>query len=77
MDMRDWFVPTADNFFGRISKDQIANALTEAGRPLGLQELKGKKDQLASIAAKDIQDTGWLPEPLRIKSAEVVLEANA
>jgi ParB family transcriptional regulator, chromosome partitioning protein len=77
MDMRDWFVPTADNFFGRISKDQIAHALTEAGRPLGLQELKGKKGQLASIAAKEIQGTGWLPEPLRIKSAEVVSEANA
>jgi ParB family chromosome partitioning protein len=77
MDMRDWFVPTADNFFARISKEQTANALTEAGRPLGLQELKSKKGQLASIAAKEIQGTGWLPEPLRIKSAEVVLEADA
>ena len=77
MDMRNWFVPTANNFFGRISKDQIATALTEAGRPLGLQELKSKKGELASIAEKEIQGTGWLPEPLRIKSAEVISEANA
>jgi ParB family transcriptional regulator, chromosome partitioning protein len=77
MDMRNWFTPTADNFFGRVSKDQIADVLTEAGRPLGLQELKTKKGELASIAAKEIKGTGWLPKLLRVKSPEVATEANA
>jgi len=65
MDMRSWFTPTVENFFGRVSKMQIADALTEAKHPLGPQEVKMKKGELASVAAKAVQDTGWLPEPLR------------
>jgi len=43
MDMRSWFTPTVENFFGRVSKAQIANALVEAEHPLGPQEVKMKK----------------------------------
>jgi ParB family transcriptional regulator, chromosome partitioning protein len=75
--LASWFTPTADNFFGRVSEDQIADVLTEAGRPLGLQELKTKKGELASIAAKEIKGTGWLRKPLRVKSPEVATEAKA
>jgi ParB family transcriptional regulator, chromosome partitioning protein len=76
MDMRDWFTPTVENFFGRVSKLQIANALTEAGNPLQTQDSKSKKGELAAIAAKKINGTGWLPEPLRISSSESAGEAN-
>jgi ParB family transcriptional regulator, chromosome partitioning protein len=77
MDMRDWFTPTVENFFGRVSKLQIANALTEARNPLQPQDSKTKKGELAAIAAKKINATGWLPEPLRISSSESAGEANA
>jgi ParB family chromosome partitioning protein len=77
MDMRDWFTPTVENFFGRVSKLQIANALTEAGNPLQPQDSKTKKGELAAIAAKKINGTGWLPEPLRISSSDSAGEANA
>jgi hypothetical protein len=52
MDMRDWFTPTVENFFGRVSKLQIANALTEARNPLQPQDSKTQKGELAAIAAK-------------------------
>jgi ParB family chromosome partitioning protein len=70
IDMRNWFVPTADNFFGRISKDQIVMTLTEAGRSIGPQELKSKKGQLAAIAAREVQGTRWLPEPYGLNQPE-------
>jgi ParB family transcriptional regulator, chromosome partitioning protein len=70
IDMRNWFVPPADNFFGRISKDQIVMTLTEAGRSIGPQELKSKKGQLASIAAREVQGTRWLPEPYGLNQPE-------
>ena len=66
MDMGRWFVPTAANLFERVSKAQIASALSEAGKPLSPDQLKGKKSNLAAMAEKQIKDTGWLPEPLRI-----------
>ncbi len=43
MDMRSWFTPSVENFFGRISKVQIGNALAEAEHPLGPQETKIKR----------------------------------
>ena len=65
-DMACWFTPTADNFFGRISKPQIAAALREAGKPAENETLALKKAQLAAAAETKIAGTGWLPEPLRI-----------
>jgi ParB family chromosome partitioning protein len=66
MDMGNWFTPTADNFFKRVSKAQIARALTEAGKPLRPEGFKNKKEELAAIAEKEVRGTGWLPEPVRI-----------
>ena len=77
MDMSDWFTPTVENFFGRVSKLQIANALTGAGNPLQPEDSKTKKGERAAIAAKKIDGTGWLPEPLRLTSTESAGEANA
>ncbi len=66
VDMAKWFTPTAENFFGRISKPRIALALAEAGKPASAITLAFKKADLATVAEKEIQGTGWLPEPVRI-----------
>lgn len=65
-DMTKWFTPTASTFFSRISKSQIAEALTEAGKPPSTEAMKLKKAELAALAESEINGTGWLPEPVRI-----------
>jgi len=65
-DMTKWFMPTSSNFFGRISKSQIAKVLTDAGKPASAEVLKLKKAELAMFAESEIRGTGWLPEPVRI-----------
>ncbi len=66
LDMTTWFKPTAENFFGRVSKSQIAECLKEAGKPLSGEAMKLKKADLAALAEREIQGIGWLPEPIRV-----------
>ena len=66
MDMAHWFTPDTQNFFGRISKPQIAQALTEAGKALDSSKLAWKKAPLAEFAEREIAGTNWLPAPVRI-----------
>ena len=68
IDMTRWFVPTADNFFSRVSKGQIATALADAGKPATASMLALKKTQLAGVAETEIAGTDWLPEPIRISA---------
>lgn len=68
IDMTRWFAPTSENFFGRISKPQIAGALAEAGKPADTGKLNLKKAQLAAAAETEVAGTGWLPEPVRIST---------
>jgi len=71
MDMRNWFTPTADNFFSKVSKPQILEAMTEAGKaPNSNAPAKLKKGPLAELAEKTLAGTGWLPEPIRIAPAQ-------
>ena len=65
LDMAKWFTPTADNYFGKITKPGILQALTDAGRSIAPAWQKTKKAELISIACREIDGTGWLPEPLR------------
>jgi ParB family chromosome partitioning protein len=69
-DMKKWFTPTASNFFSRVSKSQIADALAEAGKPVNADGLKLKKAELAGKAELSITGTRWLPEPRRISSPD-------
>lgn len=58
--------PTADNFFGRVTKTQILEAVTEgkgADRAGQIDHLK--KPDMAREAEQMMADAGWLPEPLR------------
>ncbi|MGH9771344.1 MAG: ParB/RepB/Spo0J family partition protein [Candidatus Acidiferrales bacterium] len=67
--MNKWFTPTATNFFSRIPKSRIAEALAEADKPAAAETLKLKKAELATLAEGEIRGTGWLPEPVRISQA--------
>jgi ParB family transcriptional regulator, chromosome partitioning protein len=66
LDMANWWQASAANYFGRIKKDQILQAIQDAtGAPVD-ERLKGlKKKDLAAEAEKCISSTRWLPEPLR------------
>jgi ParB family chromosome partitioning protein len=66
LDMKTWFTPTAGNYFSRISKLQILEALHEAkGTPPAPAWEKLKKAELAAVAERETSGTGWLPLPLR------------
>lgn len=65
LDMTAWFVPTAANYFGKISKAQIIDALREVKGAIAPAWSAMKKTDLAAIAEREIAGTGWLPEPLR------------
>ncbi len=67
LDMRDWFTPTAENYFGRIGKQQILDAIGEAkGQPYAPALEKLKKGELAAQAERLVAGTGWLPALLRL-----------
>ena len=68
LDLTAWFTPTAENFFGRVSKSQIAECLKEAGKPLIGEAMSLKKADLAELAEGEMRDTGWLPAPIRIRT---------
>lgn len=66
LDMPTWFQPTADNYFGRVSRTLIMEAMTEAGLPVRTRLWsKMKKADLAVMAEREMAETGWLPQPLR------------
>jgi ParB family transcriptional regulator, chromosome partitioning protein len=67
-----WFVPGAENYFGRINRTGILTAIHEAkgAQVPALERLN--KLELAARAQDLVANTGWLPEPLRpvLKAAE-------
>ncbi|HEV2521701.1 MAG TPA: ParB/RepB/Spo0J family partition protein [Candidatus Acidoferrales bacterium] len=66
LDMTAWFTPTAENYFNRVSKLQILEALQEARQqPPAPAWGNLKKAELAALAARETAATGWLPLPLR------------
>jgi ParB family transcriptional regulator, chromosome partitioning protein len=66
LDMKAWFTPSAENYFSRISKPQILDAIREAkGQPPAPAWEKLKKAQLAQEAERQLAGSGWLPELLR------------
>ena len=65
IDMAVWFRPTAENYFARISKTAILDALKEVKGATAPAWDKAKKSDLAVIAEREIAQTGWLPSPLR------------
>lgn len=66
LDMNRYWAPTAESYFGRISKGRILEAAIEAVSPDAAKRISGaKKPEMAEAAQQLIAGTGWLPEPLR------------
>ena len=66
LDMANWWQPTAENYFARIKKEQILQAIQEAtGAPVKERLRSLKKKDLAAEAEKSVTGTHWLPELLR------------
>ena len=65
LDMAAWFTPTAANYFSRISKTAIIEALREVKGAVAPAWSGMKKAELASLAEREVAGTGWLPAMLR------------
>ena len=72
------FRPTVANYFGRVTKARILEAVAEGvgGNIANLLDLQ-KKDKLAMAAEAEerLANSGWLPEPLRLYVEEPVVGA--
>ncbi|NBJ34246.1 ParB N-terminal domain-containing protein [Serratia fonticola] len=63
--LRDWWQPTKANYFGRISKEQMSDALVDAGKVAqAASVLKMKKGDAAQLAEDELAGTEWVPECL-------------
>jgi ParB family chromosome partitioning protein len=66
LDMADYWQPTEESYFARVTKAQISEAVreakgeAEAGRMTGM-----KKPDMAKRAERLLSDSGWLPAALR------------
>lgn len=66
LDMKDWFAPDAKNYFSRVGKPQILDAIREGnGQPPAPAWEKLKKAELAALAEKELAGKAWLPALLR------------
>jgi ParB family transcriptional regulator, chromosome partitioning protein len=66
LDMKPWFTPDAANYFSRVNKPQILDALKEGrNQPPAPAWEKLKKMELAQLAERELAGKGWLPEVLR------------
>jgi ParB family chromosome partitioning protein len=73
--MTQWFTPTAENYFGKVSKAQIIEALREVKGAEAPAWSGMKKPALAALAEREIGGTGWLPKPLRSQATPMQTEA--
>jgi ParB family chromosome partitioning protein len=61
------WMPTVDNYLGRVTKARILEAVHEGAGERAMQLIDHmKKDEMAKEAERLLADTGWLPEPLRL-----------
>lgn len=66
LDMRDWWVPTADGYFASLPKSRILEAVGETAPPETVRALALlKKGNLAKSAEEKLAGRGWLPALLR------------
>jgi ParB family transcriptional regulator, chromosome partitioning protein len=70
LDMTEYWEPTAESYFDRVSSAQIIAAVSEGGSKADATEIRSKhgavkKSELAKIAEKLLKGKGWLPALLR------------
>jgi len=65
--------PTVDNYFGRVTKPRILEAVRQAKGEETAQLIDHlKKPDMAKEAERLLADSGWLPEPLRLSTPDDV-----
>jgi ParB family chromosome partitioning protein len=73
LDMSKHWTPTAESYFGRVSKKAICLAVAEAaGESVAFRIQDLKKPIMAAEAETMTKGTGWLPAVLRIKRLPTV-----
>ncbi|EXL04896.1 ParB/RepB/Spo0J family partition protein [Aquamicrobium defluvii] len=69
--------PTVDNYLGRVTKARIVQAVREARGEDSAQLIDHmKKDLMAREAARLLDGSNWLPEPLRLGDDDTAAEAG-
>ena len=69
------WTPTVDNYLGRVTKAHILQAVREAKGEQSAQLIDHlKKADMAREAARLLEGSGWLPEPLRLAADETLGE---
>jgi ParB family chromosome partitioning protein len=72
LDMRDFWTPTVENYFGKVTKTQILAAVREAKGEATAQMVDHlKKTDMAAEAERLLDGSGWLPEVLRTQNVAV------
>lgn len=61
LDMREWWLPTAEAYPRSVPKARILEAMGEAGLEADSQERSLKKSELAARAEQRLAGTWWLP----------------
>jgi ParB family chromosome partitioning protein len=78
LDMSKHWTPTAESYFGRVSKKAICVAVAEAAGEnvaFSIQDLK--KPIMAIEAARLVANSGWVPTVLRTKGLPAHHEPEA
>lgn len=66
-----------DNYFGRVSKPRILEAVREAKEPTAAERIAQlKKAKMAAEAETQLAGTGWLPEPLCMPGVQTAVVAD-
>ncbi|CAI2534972.1 plasmid partitioning protein [Serratia ficaria] len=74
----DWWKPTAANFFSRIAKEQIVDALNSAGESGKAKDAEGmKRKDAAEFAEAVLIDTDWLPSCMASTKPQAEPESTA
>jgi ParB family chromosome partitioning protein len=69
--------PTVDNYLGRVTKARIVQAVREARGEDSAQLIDHmKKDLMAREAARLLEGSNWLPEPLRHAADDASVDAD-
>jgi len=70
IDMADWWVPSADNYLGSVSKAKALEAVKEATGIDSTKAVSGmKKPEAITYCASKLEGLRWLPAPLRARPA--------
>jgi ParB family chromosome partitioning protein len=71
------WVLTVDNYLGRVTKARILEAVRETNGEQSAQLIDNlKKADMAREAARPLEGSNWLPEPLREPDATRVADMN-